>query len=141
MIRVDRASWFLAIVLTSLTWAENQTLLDSDVKVVHFETLTYPLAARLAHVDGAVVIRAQLDAQGNVVTTMAISGAKTLIPDCLTNAKKWQFHPNSQNTAVIVYLFKIDGLCNLPCPSDFKFTPPNIVRITMGNPVVDHSAQ
>ncbi len=44
-----------------------------------------------------------LDDQGKVVQAVALSGNDLLLPDCLVNAKKWRFKPNSMRAAVIVY--------------------------------------
>ena len=121
--------------------AQDTHVLDDMIKPLYFETLNYPLTARLNHVQGAVVVRATLDDQGNVVFSEAMSGAKSLIPDCLSNSKRWRFQSNREKTTVIVYRFKIEGLCNLPCPSHFHLQPPNLATITIGEPVVDHSAK
>jgi TonB family protein len=128
----------LSIVIGSSLLAQDAPLMDETVHPLYFETLSYPLSARLTHVQGVVVVRATLDSEGKVVSATAISGAKSLIPDCLSNAKKWLFQPIPEKTVVIVYHFKIEGLCNLPCPSQFIFSPPNLATITMGNAVVDH---
>jgi TonB family protein len=116
------------------------TVFDDEVKPLYFETLTYPLAARLTRVQGTVVVRVKLDDKGGVVSSIAISGAKKLIQECISNSRKWRFRPNRDKTAVIIYEFRIEGLCNLPCLSQFAFRPPNIATITMGEPVADHPA-
>src|SRR5690242_13509366 len=80
-----------------------ETISDQNVKVVDFEEFRYPIAARALHVQGVVVVKVILDGSGRVVQSIAISGAMSLIPECLSNAKKWQFRPNSQGAAVLVY--------------------------------------
>lgn len=82
----------------------------------YFETLEYPLRARLAQTQGVVVVRVKLDSEGKVVSSAAISGAKSLIRECLSNSKKWLFRPNPDAAAVIVYQFKIEGLVQPPLP-------------------------
>ncbi|MSV28819.1 MAG: hypothetical protein EXQ52_08740 [Bryobacterales bacterium] len=131
----------LICIGSCLAAQQDGTVFDSEIKPLYFETLTYPLAARLMRIQGAVVVRVILDDKGNVVSSMAISGAKRLVPDCVSNAKKWRFRPNVNKTAVLIYEFRIDGLCNLPCSSQFSFRPPNIATVTTGEPVVDHSGQ
>jgi TonB family protein len=131
----------LVVCLSSLLIAQDVPVIDETVKPLYFESLTYPLAARLSRVQGAVVVRVKLNGEGSVVSAVAISGAKTLITECLSNSKKWRFQPNVNNAAVIVYQFKIEGLCNLPCPSHFNFLPPNLATITIGDAVMDHSGQ
>jgi TonB family protein len=124
-----------------LSAQQDGTVLDDEIKPRYFETLTYPLAARLTHVQGAVVVRVKLDDKGKVVSSIAVSGAKNLIQDCISNSKKWRFRPNPEKAAVIVYEFRIEGLCNLPCSSQFAFRPPNVATITIGEAVVDHSEE
>jgi len=114
----------------------NQAVLDDTVKTLSFEVLDYPIAARLKQVQGTVVIRVNVDERGIVVSSSAVSGAKDLIPACLSNAKKWRFQRGSAKTAILVYQFKIDGgICRLPCASQFIFTPPNVATITIGTPL------
>lgn len=121
--------------------AQDSVVLNESIKPVYFEPLVYPLVARLQRVQGAVVLRVTLGEGGKVVAATAISGAKALLVDCVSNAKKWRFQQNAERSAVIVYHFKIEGLCSLPCPSQFRFEPPNLAVITIGEPVVDHAGR
>jgi hypothetical protein len=130
----------LIIALGTCLTAQDAPILDETIKPLSFESLGYPLVARLTHVQGVVVVRAKLDAEGNVVSSTAISGAKSLLPDCLSNAKKWRFQPNIEKTAVIVYHFQFEGLCNV-CTSQFRFEPPNIATVTIGEQVVEPSGK
>lgn len=113
-------------------------VLNESMRPGYFESLSYPLAARLSQTQGTVVVWATLDEGGRVLTSRAISGAKALIPDVLANSRKWRFQPNDQKAVVIIYRFIIEGLCNLPCPSQFQFDPPNFVTVRMGIPTLDH---
>jgi TonB family protein len=93
--------------------AQQETLNDQDVKLVSFEDLPYPPVARVARVQGAVVVKVTLDDDGKVASSFAISGNKALIPDTLANAKRWRFKPNSQKSAVLVYEFRLtEGACH-----------------------------
>jgi len=124
--------------IASCLIAQENTVLNEDMKLLHFIELDYPLSARLSHVQGVVAVRVTLDAEGIVKSATAISGPKLLIQDSIENAKKWQFKAGSGRAAVIIYHFKIEGLCNLPCRSQFSFWPPNLAVITMGEAVLDH---
>jgi hypothetical protein len=64
-----------------------------------------------------VVVRVTLDQDGRVRDSAAISGPESLIADCIANSKKWRFQAGSGKTAVILYQFKIEGLCISGCPS------------------------
>ena len=109
---------------------QDATINDRDIKLVDFDGLTYPTIARTAHIQGVVVVRVKLDDKGRVRAATAISGAEILIPECLTNAKKWRFRSNAQNTAIIVYNFRMtDGITKSGC-SHFMLLPPNFATIT-----------
>jgi hypothetical protein len=131
----------LILSCTLFAGAQDSLVLDDTMKPLYFETLAYPLTARITHTQGVVVIRAKLDDDGKVVSATAISGAKDLISDSLSNSKQWLFQPNANKSVILVYQFKIEGLCKLPCPSHFTFSPPNLATITIGNPIVDHTAK
>src|SRR5512138_440496 len=86
--------------------AQDSVVLDETLKAQYFEELNYPLSARLKHIQGVVVVKVKFDDSGRVVSSVAVSGAKELIPDCLSNAKKWRFQPTPDKTAIIVYQFR-----------------------------------
>jgi TonB family protein len=134
-----RLSLGLGITLLSaclLHADESGTVLNEDIKPLSFETLEYPLAARLTRVQGVVVVRVTFNEEGRVTESRAVSGPKSLIADCLANSKKWRFQPNSAQTAVIIYQFRIEGLCISGCPSRSTFWPPNLITVVTGDPVV-----
>jgi Gram-negative bacterial TonB protein C-terminal len=130
---------FVCLLSLMLLHGQDAPVLDETVVPVHVEPLTYPVAARVTRAHGAVVVRVHLDNNGKVVSSAAVSGAKSLIPDCISNAKKWAFRPSESKEVIIVYEFTIKGLCQHPCASQFLFTPPNIATVTIGDPIVDHS--
>jgi len=126
------------LIAAGLLAGQESPLSSENVVPVHFEPISYPLAARFGHVSGVVVVRLHLDDEGHPVSAEAIYGDAKLTGDCISNAKKWQFRPNREHAAVIVYDFRIEGLCQMPCPGQFQFRPPNLAIITLGDPVVDH---
>ncbi len=117
---------------------QDKPILNEDIGIVRFEVLTYPVVARGTHAEGAVVVRVKVDSDGKVASAIAISGPKLLIPDCVSNAKKWLFKPEKSRDVVIVYIFKFEGLCYSSCPSSFHFSPPNAATITVGEGVVQY---
>jgi Gram-negative bacterial TonB protein C-terminal len=116
--------------------AQDQPIFNEDVGIVSFEALVYPLLPKLTRVQGAVVVQVKIDSEGKVASATAVSGPKQLIPDCLTNARQWLFNPRKARTVVIVYVFKIEGLCKNPCSSSFSFSPPNLATIVVGEAVI-----
>ena len=132
---------FVSAFIGLLSSGQSVPVPDETALPIYFENLRYPLAARLSRVQGVVIVQAKLDIAGKVASATALSGPKSLVNECLLNVKRWRFRPNSNNLVIIVYQFRIEGLCNLPCTSHFVFFPPNLAYTTMGEPVVDHSAQ
>ncbi len=110
---------------------------DSDPQLINFEDMVYPPIARVARIEGVVVVQAQLDQAGNVQAVIALSGPNPLVPDCLSNAKKWKFKPNSQKSAIIVYEFTLDeGACHDASHSLFRLRYANFASITACAPVI-----
>ena len=127
----------LLIAALSL-FGQDQPILNEDIGIAKFEVLAYPVLPKATHVEGAVVVRVKLDSDGKVASATAISGPKLLIPDCVSNARKWLFKPEKSRDVVIVYIFKFEGLCYSSCPSSFHFSPPNVATITVGEGVVQY---
>jgi TonB family protein len=115
----------------------DSSVLDKDIRVVDFDELKYPPLARASRIEGIVVVRVTLDDTGGVKDAEAISGRDLLIQDCLTNARKWRFQPNSQKAAVIIYRFEMPGVSCKSVPSLFMFRPRNFVTIIGCDPPVE----
>ncbi len=117
--------------LLAISAAENQAITDKDISVVSFEELRYPALALQTRTEGVVVVLVKLDNDGKVVQASPISGSSLLIPDCLANANKWRFRPNSEGAAVIVYNFRLQSAkkCKAATPS-FTLLRPNFANIT-----------
>ena len=108
------------------------------VKTTSFEEMRYPLSARLRGVKGAVVVRLVIDPAGEVQAAEALSGDPALAGEAAKNARRWKFEPGSgTRSRILLYLFQIEGLCKLPCASQFLYRPPDMVTVTMGEPVVE----
>lgn len=133
---------FLLAGVTSQSVGQKNEIIDDDaVKVVDFQEMRYPVPARLSHIEGLVVVRLTLNSKGEVVKAIAMSGPKLLIADVLENVKMWRFRPNAQGSAIIVYNFRIRGLCHGTGSSQFIFEPPNFASITSCDAVVEPSRQ
>src|SRR5579863_4542301 len=125
------------IVTSTLSNSQQEPKHDGDAQLVSFEDLAYPGIARETRIQGVVVVEARLDDKGNVVSASSITGPKLLIPDCLTNAKKWKFKPNPHNSAVIVYEFRLDdGACHDNSHSLFLLRHENFASITACDRVI-----
>lgn len=108
---------------------------DEEFKLLRFVPLDYPVAARMKQVQGIVTVRVDLDDDGGVTSARAISGPDALFADSVSNARKWRFQPNASKRAIIIYDYRIEGLCLAPCASQFLVRPPNIATIRIGETV------
>jgi TonB family protein len=133
---ISRTTALIAIALlvfsvNSLPAQQEQTVNDEDIAVSSFEEMIYPALAHAARREGTVVVQVKLDNSGYVVSARAISGSKMLIPDTLSNVRKWRFHPNSKKTAVVIYEFHlVEGKCNAGKNGLFVLRGPNVATVT-----------
>ena len=128
----------LAVILLFLI-AAIQTKEESpskDVPVRHFERMAYPVYAKVRAIQGLVVIRASIGSSGGVVDAKVLSGPVALHRETLENIRKWAFEPSNAGDIIVVYWFRISGLCEPPCESAFEFHPPNFVIVTTGSMTV-----
>lgn len=114
-----------------------ETERDGQPQLLSFEDVAYPGIARMTRIQGIVVVKAELDENGNVLAASTLAGPKPLISDCLANVKKWKFKPNSNKSAIIVYQFKLDeGACHDASHSLFRLVHSNFATVTACTPVV-----
>lgn len=118
-----------------MSGAGPNTIRNEEVEVLHAERMDYPLAARIHNAQGSVIVKVSVGSDGKVSSAEALMGAQYFIPDVLKNAAKWTFSHTDHGTAMIVYVFRVEGLCELPCHGNFTFYPPNVVLVSMGSPL------
>ena len=53
----------------------------------------YPALAKIASVQGTVIIEAVIDEQGNVINVRAVAGPPLLIPEALRTVMTWKYEP------------------------------------------------
>ena len=53
----------------------------------------YPEAARKAHIQGEVVLRATIGTKGNVENLQVVSGPAELTPAAVEAVKQWKYRP------------------------------------------------
>jgi hypothetical protein len=101
----------------------------SNTNVVAFQEAEYSPLARLAHIEGIVVVQAKLDNKGNVLSATALSGPEILADSSIDNVKKWLFKPNTAKSAIVIYRYEIlDGACN-GHPTLFVLQGGNVARV------------
>jgi protein TonB len=63
--------------------------------------------ARIAHINGKVVVRIRVDKEGHVAEEKGVSGHPILVQSVLDAVKKWQYRPvvvNGQPMEVLSYV-------------------------------------
>jgi outer membrane biosynthesis protein TonB len=121
----------LVLAVSCSSAQQEQSVNDEDISVSSFEEMHYPALARAARRESIVVVQAKMNDDGKVLSARAISGSKMLIPDTLSNIRRWRFHPNSHRTAVLIYEFHlVEGKCDLGRDGLFVFREPNVATIT-----------
>jgi uncharacterized protein (TIGR03790 family) len=76
--------------------------LDFPIRLLSKTPIKYPDAARLAHVEGVVVVRLLIDEMGQVMKAELVSGDKRLAKSVLASVKSWRFEPELENGRAIV---------------------------------------
>jgi TonB family protein len=119
--------------------AENQATSTAasskQIIVLHFERQVYPLYARLRAISGVVILKASIDSAGLVDRVAVLQGPEALREDAAKNLKRWRFAQPRQADVLVVYWFRISGLCEPPCESNYEFFPPNLAIISVGSEV------
>jgi len=54
---------------------------------------TYPESAKLAHIEGTVVLCATISKEGEVQNVRALFGPQELIPAAIAAVKQWRYEP------------------------------------------------
>ena len=122
---------FLSLGFTHATSGQDAAVPDKDIHVLSFEGMRYSPIARAANVQGVVVIQVELDGSGKPVGVRALSGNPYLVIRAVENAKQWRFEPNTEKTAIIVYDYRIVGLCAQGVDSSqLVLEPPNLAIIS-----------
>jgi protein TonB len=70
--------------------ASKQEMMGLIVKKVNPQ---YPEAARKAHIQGEVVLRATIGTKGNVENLQVVSGPAELTPAAVEAVKQWKYRP------------------------------------------------
>jgi TonB family protein len=62
---------------------------------------SYPLGAERQHVDGTVLLRINIDKNGNVATVEPVTGHPLLIPAAIDAVKQWKYKPYLLNQTTV----------------------------------------
>jgi hypothetical protein len=108
---------------------------ENTAPVIHFQRVKYPLYAQVRGIKGVVVLTVHLNASGYALRVEPLSGPPALLQEAVASAKAWRFDASKSRMSILVYWFRIQGLCEPPCESGFEFYPPNLAVITTGSQI------
>jgi len=130
---------FGLVLLAPPAFGQHVTVVyNKDMKPTHIEDLSYPSIAYMAGIQGVVVVRATLDADGKVAEAEVLSGPEALTLLSVENTKKWHFEPNPEHSAIVVYNFRIEGVCQTEgVHSQMIVYPPNFAVVTGCQPMAE----
>ncbi len=86
--------------------------------VIHIESPDYPELFRAAALDGTVVLRINIDKDGQVASVRVVEGPALLASESVRNVKTWVFAPAEQSNIEVRYEFRLE-----PPGTDKKVTP------------------
>lgn len=69
--------------------------------LIHKDEPVYPQMAKIAHIQGNVVLKCIIDEQGDVSDVKAVSGHPILIQSALDAVKKWKYRPFLMNDRAV----------------------------------------
>jgi TonB family protein len=113
-------------------------------KVVQAVAPNYLQVARLAHVEGVIVVAVGIGPNGKVSNAKVRSGPALILlrQECLTTARKWLFAASSKQTrsANLSFEFVIDDALDKDALPEVSFSPPYNVAIRVAPIYVESSA-
>src|SRR5713226_2262003 len=77
-------------------------------EVIHAESLEYPILARLARIEGDVIVVIHIEPHGRVASVASKTGHPLLQRQAQENIKKWLFSSGAERTLEITYAFKLE---------------------------------
>lgn len=103
---------------------------------VHVESLQYPDLARMARIQGDIVVVAVVGTDGHVTGVLnAPTGHPLLAKAAVENIKTWRFQSGAEGEVKVTYHFKLD---EKPTPGYFpgtcKFDLPDSVTVAVPTP-------
>jgi outer membrane biosynthesis protein TonB len=99
-------------------------------------SMEYPVLARMARLEGAVSLIANVLPDGTVGGVTVLSGPEPLATPAKEDVSKWRFDgcPSSASSCAveIVFSFVLNGACtdSPRCPTEFQVDLPNRVLVT-----------
>ncbi len=81
------------------------SLSGDSVRILHSVTPMYPPLAKMAHLEGQVVVRMTIDTAGIPTEVEAVSGKEVFTQPALQAARQWRFAPATQDGQPVAATF------------------------------------
>lgn len=125
----------LFVVLVSLTSLSQD---PSRLNVTESESLDYPLVARLARIQGKVILSVDIDPKGQIRTVSVKEGHPILSAAAEESLKRWSFGEWRGGSSDFVFVFKLVDP-QMDCPrTTVRFSFPNATTVTSNLQKPDH---
>lgn len=112
---------------------------DDDLHVLKRQSMPYPPISQSARIQGLVVVRVSIAADGRVTDAVPLQGVPLLTEPVLSNAKAWVFEPTARREAIFVYEFALDGLsssCDVVTSDGYIFT--RYIKVSASAPCIQY---
>lgn len=125
------------------------TPIDGDVmaaKRTHYVAPVYPDLARANHIEGNVVLHANIDSEGKIVGLQTVSGNPLLIRAALEAASQWRYKPTAIDgqavnvDTTITIVFALNDVAAVATPSAPQISSGVILHLESGRTIRADSA-
>ena len=113
---------------------------SDDLEVLDMPRIEYPHIAHNARMQGTVVVRLSIAANGTVTSATPIAGPPLVTESALNNARAWKFAATRQRETIVVYEFALmerlstDPPCGMSTLNEIVY--PRFIRISVSTPCV-----
>jgi len=112
---------------------------DDDLLVRRRPQTSYPPISQSARIQGLVVVRVSIAADGRVTDATTLAGVPLLIEAAVSNAKAWVFEPTARREAILVYEFALERIstdCSVVTYESVVF--PRYIKVAASSPCINY---
>ena len=114
---------------------------SDDLQILDMPRVDYPPIAQSARLQGTVVVRLSIAANGTVTSATALAGPPLVTEAALNNARAWKFAATKQRETIVVYQFAFMERLRPdlpPCRTSTlnEIVYPRFIRISASSPCV-----
>ena len=139
--QLNISTMFLLLLSLSLPQEAHKAVLYPE----HIEVPTYPSVARAAHLDGVVIVKLTVGADGAVIAaeTLSPGSARFLIDKTIELVKKWTFRcvscpPAESYEKTLKFIYKLEREPSIADNTSVLMELPDEITITASPRECDH---